>query len=1113
MRLARLELFGFKSFLNRTVFQFNEGVTSIVGPNGCGKSNVVDAIIWALGERGTKTLRIKDMGDVIFHGSNGRRPVNIGEVSLGFQDGDGRDTAIKRRIYRDGANEYYLNGSQVRLKDIQDFFLGTGIGMNSYAIIEQGKIEYFIQMKPQERKIVVEETSGVTRFEEKKKDAIIRLEEVGANLERVGDIYREVVKNYEKSEEEWKRWTEYRVLADRLSEVDKWILLEGYGKLTRRIGKIAEREEDLQKEIVKKEEEILFSKEELEAKEKEFALVDQTIRRLEIDIKGQEKDMEARLLEIEYLKEEETRLARERTQFLKTAEELEGRILRLARERKEVEEKKAHEESLLKKAEEEELGVKETLAGLKAELEGFEKKIEGARTALFVSMSRLTEIRNRLTEIERIRTEKKKREERRQAELERLRERLDGLEEKQAVSKGAVRRAREEQATLLAGEGEALKERESSQALLQERRTRIEQLKGARRGKEEFIRQMRSLQGVSAENPLNRSKLIDTVRVEEEAVKAVERFFFKEMEYYVLTEEGAPSLAQAVEKHEGNYIFFPKQGMFHRTGGDISMDVKWVKSIEEALTRIEEGEEGIFINNSVCVDSRGFILREKEAKKVDLKGYRERIKAEKELKEITLSLDTESAALREIEAAHARKEARLREARAKREEKEKRINGLERDAIAVDTELRTVRERVYELETKVDPFEEPDAGSGVEELMAEKTHHEEEKGQIEQEMAALRKGMDSAKKVHDDTLSRWHQSTLDMERKRNLIRSLAGEKERKASLAENLGRDKAGAERSSEERRIQAKERAGKGATLEANYQEMKEASQRQVARYEELKASSGKIHGERHDLQEKGEALRKEVERIRSRKETLEKEVLILNEKRGTVTERLSTIYAIQDPSGLIIPGGVDFEAEREKITREIEAVGEVNFRAEKEYTELKERVAFLEQQVEDLKGAAESLRKTIAKIDTITREIFFETFETVNSAFKRFTETLFRGGKGYLAYNYDTGGIDMFVQPPGKKVARMEQLSGGEKALISLSFLLSLIDTKPSPFVLMDEIDAPLDDANLMSLMEIIKGMSQKTQVVFITHNRITMESSDTIYGITMEEEGISKIISVRL
>jgi len=244
MKLSRLEIFGFKSFLNRTVFQFGEGITSVVGPNGCGKSNIVDAIVWVLGERGTKSLRVKDMGDVIFHGSNGKRPVNIAEVTLDLTEGD-KEFIVKRRIYRDGTNEYSLNGKIVRLKDVQDAFLGTGLGTNSYAIIEQGRIEALISMKPPERRIVIEEASGITRFEEKKRDAVARMTETSANLERIEDVYREVTVSFGKAEQEWERWKAYQELADRLHEIDRQLLLDGYARLRKRMTKVRERQADL----------------------------------------------------------------------------------------------------------------------------------------------------------------------------------------------------------------------------------------------------------------------------------------------------------------------------------------------------------------------------------------------------------------------------------------------------------------------------------------------------------------------------------------------------------------------------------------------------------------------------------------------------------------------------------------------------------------------------------------------------------------------------------------------------------------------------------------------------------------------------------------------------
>ena len=309
MKLTSLDLLGFKSFLNRTSFRFNEGVTCIVGPNGCGKSNIVDAVAWVLGERGTKSLRVKEMGDVIFHGSAARKQVNMAEVAIGLMNEE-KEYAIKRRIYRDGTNEYYINGETVRLKDVQDFLLGAGVGLHSYAIIEQGNIEYFTQMKPQDRRIAVEETSGITRFEQKKRDAYFRMEEVKANLERVEDVHREVIKNYEKALEESARLRACQDLKERLKEFDIALLRDGCAKLEKRAAKLKEREETLVRELEAAKEAIEGVKERMRTKEEEMGLIDSVARQVELDIKSKEKDMESRLLEIAYIEEEETRLHR-----------------------------------------------------------------------------------------------------------------------------------------------------------------------------------------------------------------------------------------------------------------------------------------------------------------------------------------------------------------------------------------------------------------------------------------------------------------------------------------------------------------------------------------------------------------------------------------------------------------------------------------------------------------------------------------------------------------------------------------------------------------------------------------------------------------------------------
>lgn len=1111
MRLHRLELFGFKSFYNRTVFQFDEGITSIVGPNGCGKSNVVDAMVWALGERGTKTLRVKDMGDVIFHGSNGKKPVNIAEVTIDLTD-DGKDISVKRRVYRDGTSEFFLNGEAVRLKDVQDFFLGTGIGVNSYAIVEQGRIEYIIQMKPQERRIVIEETSGITRFEEKKRDAIARLTEVSSNLERVEDIYTEVKASFEKAEVEWNRWKIYKELAHKQNEIDKWILLDGFMKVKKRMGKIMERHEEIDREFAQKEAEKIKLREELEAKEDEFSLVDTTSRKLEVDIKGKEKDMENRLLEIEYLKGELVRLQEEQNGLAKAREDLEKTSAIYQKDIESLTASRTDSETLLLDIENEERGLQESLETQKKKVADHEAKIEAERGDLFVAMSKLTETKNRILEIERQAQERKKREAKRAEELGRLNRRLAQLELSRSTLQDRMDISKAERDRVAGEEVAAFAEREEITRLIDTERRAIDLLKSEKLAKEEFLKQMASIKGVGGKPIPDTKRLIDLVRAEETREKALERFFFKELEYHVLRGSDARAIADLVQKYEGNFIFFPKKGIFRQSSDEVELDVKWIRDINEGLKRIEDGEEGIFINDDVLIDSRGLVLREKEEKKVDLKQFRERKKAEKALKEIEENIAKKLEAMKEHQDALGKQGAIWKKWKSQKDDIDKALHSLEREFLLIDAENKLVKERLAELNTEIDLFEEAPQDS-IESLLEEQKVREGDRQKREGNMAALRHELDEVKAEYENIRAHKQEAAISIERHRNALKTLDEDIRRKLVLIKTAQDDREHITAKIEKAARSCEEVTARTETLEEDYAHIKETCEKSVQRYEGLKVSAGNLHMEKQILQERVDTIMKEMERVRNRKEGGEKELAVLSEKRNTIAERLATVYGIDTPENVPVPHGENFEEEREKIVAEIAELGDVNFRAEMEYTELKDKTAFLEQQKEDLRNAMDSLKKTIAKIDSLSKDIFIETFDVVNNAYKKFVQLLFKGGHGYLAVSQDGSGIEMYVQPPGKKVLRMEQLSGGEKALVSLGFLLALMDTKPSPFSLMDEIDAPLDDANIIGLMEIIKDISKKTQIIFITHNRITMECSNTIYGVTMEDEGVSKVVSVRL
>jgi len=580
----------------------------------------------------------------------------------------------------------------------------------------------------------------------------------------------------------------------------------------------------------------------------------------------------------------------------------------------------------------------------------------------------------------------------------------------------------------------------------------------------------------------------------------------------VLAETESRAISETVQKKEGNYIFFPRKGIFTLGGQEVEINVQWIGSIDDALERIEKGEEGIFINDTVYIDSRGVILSGKGKKRIDLKQFKEKLKLEKELKTTDESLKEHHDKIQEIQKEFADCDAQYQAIKKDREEIELTLNRLEKEILLADAHIKSTMEKLNILEAKIDLTEEISSAE-IDRLREEKEKSEIEKAEKESKMEALKTDLNKIKQHYQGVMSQWHGITIDIERRKNTLKSIEEDKERRLANIKKLSGEIQSGKVKIEQILRNIDECKVKIDSLEKNYDELKKEQEKHQTRFEELKTMLGNLHMEKHTLQEAIDEKVKEIEKTRAKRENTDKDIAIFTEKQMTVLEKLKTTYNIENPDEISIEITPHIEDEREAIASEIAAMGEINFRAEKEYLELQERIAFLEKQKEDLHNSVESLKKTISKIDLLTRELFAETFDKVNEAFKKFTDLLFRGGKGYLAVNQENGGVDMFAQPPGKKVVRMELLSGGEKALISLALLLALMDTKPSPFVLMDEIDAPLDDANLMALLEIVKTMGLKTQIIFITHNRITMESSDTIYGITMEEQGISKMVSVKL
>jgi chromosome segregation protein len=1112
MKLTSLDLLGFKSFLNRTSFRFNEGVTCIVGPNGCGKSNIVDAVAWVLGERGTKSLRVKEMGEVIFHGSTARKQVNMAEVAMGLANEE-KEYSIKRRIYRDGTNEYYINGEMVRLKDVQDFLLGAGVGLHSYAIIEQGNVEYFAQMKPHDRRVAVEETSGIARFEEKKRDAYFRMEEVKTNLERVEDVHREVIKNYEKALEESARLRACQDLKERLKEFDIALLRDGAAKLEKRAARLKEREESLVRELEAAKEAIKGVKERMRTKEEEMGLIDSVARQVELDIKSKEKDMETRRLEIAYIEEEKTRLQRTAEDLQKEMDEVDGKIRLYATEIKDLDRSAAAEAAALAESEGELGRLEAQRDEERSARQSLEDAVEEQRNDFFGAMTRLTEIKNGILAKEKMQKERLARRQRRIEEERAIAGKLRLLEEKAASLKQSRDRELAQAARMQAEEKELTERCDGGSREIGGLRAAIEGLKGIKKGKEEIFRQMGSYGISPKKSAIPCRQLITMLRASKETERIMERFFPREMEYHALTEQDAARLSLIATENGGNFVFFPKKGMFELNGEEADVRLTRVEDLPEAFRRIDDGEEGLFLSGDILVDSRGFISKGQEKGALSIREFREKMKLESELAETEAGLRTKTSRLNGLLSSQQALEKDRQAAQEKRMAHAGSLASAERELVQCEAEIGSLRERLRERTSGFEaaPGEE-DGWTVQDEEIRERLRWENEKNRIEDVLSGLRKKLEEVKESCDGAEESYRRMSIAIERTRNQVKKYEEETARKKSAIEALHREKQTRRLKASEAEAEFRSARLKGEELEKRCETLQEDCIRTTARYEEMKGRLGDGRAERAALQEELRTIAEEYEKTVARKESVEREKLVLQEKQEALERKLRDEYGVEAPAEGPVPVVRD-ETEREKILEELAELGDVNFRAEKECAELKERHEFLEKQRADLASAMESLQKTITKMDSVSRELFLETFARVNESFKGFANTLFKGGQGTLTLNSETNGIDLYVQPPGKKVVRMELLSGGEKALISLAFLLSLMNTRASPFTLMDEIDAPLDDANLLSLLEIMKTISRKTQVILITHNRITMESSNTIYGITMEDAGVSKTVSMRL
>ncbi len=1182
MKLKSLEMVGFKSFVDRLHLTFPEGITTIVGPNGCGKSNIVDAVLWVLGERSAKHLRGKLMEDVIFNGAEGRKPLGMAEVSLTFSNEDGSapkeyeqysEITVTRRLYRSGESEYLINKIPCRLRDITDLFLDTGIGVNGYSIVEQGRVEHLINANPQERRFLIEEAAGIAKYKERKRLALMKMEATQQNLLRVQDIISEVKRQIVSLERQVKRAEEYKAIRKEVREIEIRFALNEYAELSEKweaskgyLKALREREIEISTQISKKEASI----DEIKLKVVEEG---ERLRALQQEVFDLSRKIQRMENEIEFLRREEGEIQKREGQL---SEEV-RRSLNLWRETRR---ERRGMETLLEQLEEECRETEDILNEWETLFNDFRttyqelvEELETEKGKLIDSLTQLTSLRNRLTHLEERSEDLQKRIRSNLKESEEVGGKLNQAEESLSDKNRAkeltlsILSVYQEEKVRLEGEIEGLKElflqSQKERSLLEETlrkdRSRYLSLKELQDNYEGYEKGVRSLLLKKKEEEEKWKGVLgvvaDILDANPKYEIPLEAVLGTRLQYLIVEgeKEGIEGLNFLKRESLGRANFIPKgvkgkkrespsprdekfpppllgfvnvKEEFSSLADFLLGDVGLVETLEEALYWIkkEEGLDILVTLEGDVVERSGVISGGSRDQGLGLLERRRRIKElEERLKEeeqfYQRALEEEESLQNRIAEKERELEERKKEIQAKEIElfhQDRDLEGLNKEISQIHQRLEVIlfEKRQLEEENEELEIERKKVSLQIEEKEGEKQRREEQVQLFKRKVEEVGGGTEELggniieKKIFLASLE---------EKRKGLERQIETLSENQMALKEQISKELA----SIRQFRKEAISIYGKIQQVDKELEECLKINRLKEERLTELKETVESLSNELKESEASSKYLHRELEDLRQK--IHEEEIraseyqMKIQHLQDSVRERYGTNLS---PS----LNQADGEFPREELARRLaelktalEGFGEVNLMAIEEYQELKQRHDFLTEQQMDLQKALETLRKAIARINRTTTKRFLETFQLVNEKFKEVFHRLFKGGQASLVLldenDPSTTGVDIIAQPPGKKLQNIDLLSGGEKALVATALLFGLFMIKPTPFCLLDEVDAPLDDANISRFIELIKGFSKTSQFIMITHNKNTMEAAQTLYGITMETPGVSKVVSVRL
>ena len=1205
MHLQSIELLGFKSFADKTVFNFHQGITAIIGPNGCGKSNVLDAVRWALGEQSAKSLRGDEMADVIFNGSDTRKPVGFAEVSLTFTDCakelavDWHDVRVTRRVYRDGNSEYFLNKTPCRLRDIQNLFADTGIARAAYSMMEQGKIDMVLSSRPEDRRAVFEEAAGITKYKTQKREALRKLEATEANLLRIGDVIKEVKRQIGSLQRQAGKARRYqalhadlRVLDTEYSHKQLDSLEADLARCHAEIARLGESERAIRAKIDTSENQMAQQRRALEEIDANITDGRSELQRLQSQIGTHHNQIQFNRQRAEEL----TELMERSRKDVAAAE------AKRVQQDKELEEANSLVEktSQLLQAKERELEkLTNLISKLRSERNACDSKLEALRSSGSKNEERIAELEGELSglAIRRDATEETRRG--LDATISEARVTRDKVQKALATARAAAERGQKNLQLLKTkshGNDEALSEQQQRLANTEKSLTELQRSLAEKESRLEILHQLneegeglaqgsqsvlKGLDDPSRIQPALAGALVSNLDVDQEFIAAVEAALGRNLQAIVLKDaQLAPEIiATLKEKRIGQTALvlpvlsnsspktpaaLPKEAVAWarekvKTPDSLAPlvarllhNVAIFRNLDAALSFKKHGKDfaaatlaGEFISAEGIVfggsrDAAADSLLERKARMSLLSAEYAEVRSRRD------------ALLRERDEANAI----LEKARSDVEKTRRQYEAAEREQSTSDNRILFLERELTESEQKIDHLRSEQtvlaqqiqtAAKRIAKLEEELDSEHAALEAQQNEQLELQGTRENAAKREDEATERLNELRLALATERQRYENLIAQRQpmaaREVELAETIGARQAEIANFAKRLAAQSQESKSAEAAIEKQNAECAELEASVTALTDQRVEHSRAMNEMESDLRATRNSLN-ELHDLRSKQQVRESQ---LQMQSGNLVEHISRRYQLNLRE--FAPDQVTFEKtlraqlkRNEKLegeapatsdsqelgpsevarviadlTRQLDNMGPVNLDAVHEYDELDERYKFLEGQNNDLTNSRRELLDVIAQINSTTKKLFAETFAQVRINFREMFAELFGGGRADLALLDESDplncGIEISAKPPGKQLQSVSLLSGGERAMTAVALLFAIYMVRPSPFCILDEVDAPLDEGNINRFIGVLERFVKQSQFIIMTHNKRTIAKADVLYGVTMEERGVSKLVGMKL